>query len=175
MRLVCFPTWPICPKICQTAVPRQHLSLLFSSKESLQDASFLQILLKTEAWWDNAPAKTQFVCTGLCQHYQPRIPSPHLCGRGFVRGPQLAAAAVRPVCSCSPSPSPRLAPQCCCHGWSPESQGAAGGTWLRGCGCLGACRWSWRLLDVGHWQPNRQFIFSTSSSSRCHHHEVLSI
>lgn len=33
-----------------------------SSKQSLQDTSFLQVLLKTEAWWNSNPAKTWFVC-----------------------------------------------------------------------------------------------------------------
>lgn len=74
MRLVCLPTCSICPKICQTSLPQQGLSLLSSSKWILQDTSFLQILLKTEAWWNGAPAKTQFVCTGLCQQYLSRIP-----------------------------------------------------------------------------------------------------
>lgn len=73
MRLVCLPTWPICLKVCQTSVPWQHLHLLSSSKENLQDASFLQVLLKTEAFWNSVPAKTQFVCTGLCQHYGSHI------------------------------------------------------------------------------------------------------
>lgn len=55
------------------------------------------------------------------------IPIPSLCGRGFVMGPQLAAAAVGPGCCSSPRPSPRLVPWCCCRDQSPEHWGQPGG------------------------------------------------
>lgn len=73
LRLVCLPTWPICSRVFQTSEPWQHLNLLSGSKECLQDASFLQVLLKKEAFCNSVLPKTQFVYTGLCQCYESHI------------------------------------------------------------------------------------------------------
>lgn len=82
--------------------------------------------IKSRGMVEQCPSKDSFVCTGLCQHYWSHLPPPCLCGRDFVRGPQLAAATVGLGHHSSSRPSWWLALWCCCPGQSPDCCGTAG-------------------------------------------------
>lgn len=127
-----------CSKIFQTSVPWQHLNLLSGSKEHLQDVSLLQVLLTKEAFWNNAPNKTQFVCTGLCQHYESHIHH-HIFVEEALSG-SLSCLQLQWDQGAAPCPAPAC-------GWS-HSAATVVETLVIHCG---HSRGRWGDLDEGFW------------------------
>lgn len=152
-------------------MPWQHLNLLSGSKESLQVASFLQTLLKSEDFWNCTPTQDS-----VCLHRALSIlwvshSPPYLCRKGFVRGLSCLQLQWGPGAALWPAPA---------CGWPQGAAAVVEALLLQGqlradgwralAAWVPACRVNAWLLDVGPSQPNQLLSFDTNSSSGWHYH-----